>query len=440
MIVISKIHLHFAAELIQRTIREQWQRKTKESQVSQKEEEESKEEKKQYHIILFYKYVHVDDPDYVKQWHQKFCASHNLLGRVLLAKEGINSTLSGSLSSIQSYQQALSILTLPNQPNVFVFSNIDFKPSIAYIEPFPDLKIKINPELISTAGKVPYIPSDSTTGVHLSPQDYHMKLTNKSSNTVIIDVRNKNEYEVGHFEGAINPKTRVFPEFLKFIDDNLPLLRGKEVLMYCTGGIRCEKASAYMKDRGIEEVYQLEGGIHRYLDQFPNGGEFKGKNYVFDRRILQESSECTQVIGKCASCSNPWEYFTGNRLCTVCRDPILVCDPCHDRYKGVFYCDDHTHLKGLYYYFIDGFTVDQLTAQRDGLQKIHEGLLHKKNKNKRRTIFKQMNLIGQRILELTNNNELLKQTGFIQRCRTCKESMCDGNCWGYYAANIRGKA
>jgi predicted sulfurtransferase len=285
----------------------------------------------------------------------------------------------------------------------YMFKDVDWKCSTASVEPFPDLKIAVVKEVVSTGGRIT-APQDTPQegGQHLSPEDFHQAL--QDDNIVLIDVRNKNEFDIGHFEGATNPKTRTFSEFPKYLDDHAKNWKAdkKKVLMYCTGGIRCEKASIMVKAQGVEEVFQLAGGIHRYLERYPDGGKFLGKNLVFDRRVAM-CSENTTVVGRCVNCSGPWDSFQGNRVCCVCRDPILACPPCQKREKGVLYCEEHMYLKHVYYYFIDGFTAVELEGQRMALEALAYGMTggvgqdSKRHKNKRRTIRNQIGKIEQRL-------------------------------------------
>ena len=247
-------------------------------------------------VLLFYKYV-VLDAEATAAWQRELCTSLGLSGRVLVGPEGINGSLAGSPEATAKY-----IATMDAHES---FGNIDWKHSDSRDEPFPDLyvvamcyccgcvcvharvlacssvlvihggrHIKIVKEIISTGG---VIPNDfSNAGKHLPPAEFHTKLVEATpEDSVILDVRNYKEYSVGHFDGAIRSEMRVFSEFPRFIDHNIDTFKGKKVMMYCTGGIRCEKASAYLKSKGVDEVYQLQGGIHRYLEAYPDGGQFK---------------------------------------------------------------------------------------------------------------------------------------------------------------------
>ena len=155
----------------------------------------------------------------------------------------------------------------------------------------------------------------------------------------MIDVRNYNESLIGKFnppEGkCLDPCMRKSTEFPNWINNNKHLLEGKKILMYCTGGIRCERASAYLKTVGLEDVNQLDGGIHRYLDAYPeDGGHWIGKNYTFDKRFSHGAVK-SDVIAKCCVCNEPWERYQANKKCTFCKMEILICKPCMMNIKTI---------------------------------------------------------------------------------------------------------
>jgi len=157
------------------------------------------------------------------------------------------------------------------------------------------------------------------------------------SRPILIDCRNEYEWKVGKFEDAILPPTRQFSEFPKFADELIEKYKLRvsssdteaptAVMMYCTGGIRCERGSAYLRSKGVQNVYQLEGGIHRYLEKYPKGGKYRGKLFVFDkRRIIQ--TDTAEVVGRCELCSRPHDTYNDKVRCSLCRALALVCDTC----------------------------------------------------------------------------------------------------------------
>lgn len=252
---------------------------------------------------------------------------------------------------------------------------------------FDGLIVKSVKSIVGDNSEVEY--SNETTGTHLTPEEFHAKLT--EPNSILVDVRNSYEYAVGHFEGAINPKTRNFKSFDTWLDraKEEKLFKGKEnILMYCTGGIRCEKASIQLKRKlnlitetqdelnvkersekheqsGSHEmlkVYQLKGGIHRYLEQYAHSANnlFRGKNFVFDKRVVQPISTPTQniegnadddhnVIGRCHSCSASYDKIHDDRRCKKCRLLLLICDSCEATLQKSYWCEDHYYLDPAIY-------------------------------------------------------------------------------------------
>lgn len=205
---------------------------------------------------------------------------------------------------------------------------------------------------------------------------------------------------IGHFDGAMNPRTRRFGQFPEWVRSELPELQKKEkILMYCTGGIRCEKASAYLKHLGLANVYQLQGGIHRYLERYPDGGGlFQGKNFVFDQRVAMASADPT-VTGKCEHCATPYDIVSGTR-CKYCRMHVLLCESCRDDAKKtardqslMLYCQEHVHL-------VQGDAA-QLDARAHELRNQLVQVQGRAKKGKRRSLRKQLDTVELRIQELT---------------------------------------
>ena len=239
-------------------------------------------------------------------------------------------------------------------------------------------------------------------------------------------------------------------------------MKGKECLLYCTGGIRCEKASYYLKKLGVEDVYQLKGGIHKYLEKYPDGGNWEGKNFVFDKRVFQPTPEMnpeTSTVGKCYECGAAFDELSGDAVCTVCRDMVLVCHSCRPGLRYEYHCVHHRHLKELYYTDLSSFTKAELETQKSGLEKVllnlgeggnGKGGVLKKTKNKRRTLRKQISRINTAIAKVVAQDvddsdvkssvqnigeDTGKQVTGVKRkrnCRTCGKSSCKGTCWGIW--------
>lgn len=274
-------------------------------------------------IILFYKYVDIPQPKRFVKWQKKICEELNLKGRVLVAREGINGTLGGSIESINRYKAIM----LADES----FLDMDFKENTGSAHDFPRLRIVVRPTIVNL-GIDPQVLTTQHTGQHLTPQEVHALLQNKPDNLVILDARNTVESAVGKFTGAITPAIRRFRELPAFIDQNIDLFKDKQVLMYCTGGIRCERATAYLNTKGIaQQVFQLEGGIHRYAEQFPDGF-FRGKNYVFDNRIATAVN--SDILGSCAICTIPYDNY-GNCLNALCNKHFICCESCKTQLQGI---------------------------------------------------------------------------------------------------------
>ena len=289
-------------------------------------------------IILFYIYFSgtkaVDEAFSVKllQFQEELCRRCQLLGRVLVSVQGLNGTLSGRKEDIDVYKTAISSW---EYQNVKCFRDIDWKHSTSSIgeEPFPDLVIRKVNELVASGEMIYDI--DKHGGEHLSPEEFHSILTEAPDDLVLLDVRNRFEYSIGHFidkkgRVAMDPDMRNFTQFKHFIDKVGPtLLKDKRVLMYCTGGIRCETASAYVNSKGYaKQVGQLSGGIHRYCETYGGEGYFKGKNFVFDRRLTTARVGTEVPLSKCITCNELCDEYDKNFSCGVCSSLVLLCKPC----------------------------------------------------------------------------------------------------------------
>ncbi len=267
-------------------------------------------------ILLFYKYVHIQHPLEIQKWQKNICQQLGLTGRILLAHEGINGTLGGDDQAIQEY------MVLMNEHPLF--GDIDFKTAPGGSQAFPRMKISVKNEIVHL-GLNPAIVTTKDAGQHLTPQQTHQLLSHAPKDLVILDARNNYESAVGTFVGAITPDIRYFRQLPQYIDENIDQFKDKTVLMFCTGGIRCERATAYLNQKQVaSKVYQVEGGIHRYVEQFPDGF-FRGKNYVFDNRITVAVNN--DILSKCLNCSLPSdEYF--NCINALCNKHFTSCAAC----------------------------------------------------------------------------------------------------------------
>lgn len=269
-------------------------------------------------ILLFYKYVNIPQPKRFAKWQKKICEELGLRGRVLIAQEGINGTLGGSTQAIDRYKAIM--LADPS------FADIDFKENEGSAEHFPRLRIATRATIVNL-GIDPRELTAQQGGTHLSPEEVHTLLLNKPDNLIIFDARNEVESAVGKFTDAITPAIKYFRDLPEYIDNNSDLFKDKQVLMYCTGGIRCERASAYLNTKGIaQQVFQLEGGIHRYAEQYPDGF-FRGKNYVFDNRIATKVND--DILGSCSICAISCDDYL-NCLNALCNKHFICCASCKE--------------------------------------------------------------------------------------------------------------
>lgn len=271
-------------------------------------------------ILLYYKYVDIEYPKQVQKWQQKLCADLNLAGRIIIAHEGINATVGGDEKSIEIYKKAME-----KDPR---FREIDFKESDGSNQCFPRMRIIVKNEIVYLGQDTQKITAKNG-GRHLTPQETHALIASKPDDLVILDARNDYEWRIGAFEGAVKPDIEHFRQFPQFVDDNLEQFKDKQVLMYCTGGIRCERASAYLNATGVaKSVYQMSGGIHRYAEQYPEGF-FRGKNYVFDDRVAVRIND--DVLSTCNLCPTPCDTYT-NCLNAECNEHYIACSTCITTY------------------------------------------------------------------------------------------------------------
>lgn len=271
-------------------------------------------------ILLFYKYVDIEYPKQVQKWLQKLCADLHLTGRIIVGHEGINATVGGSEKNTEIFKKAME--------KDARFTGIDFKESEGGEHCFPRMRIVVKNEIVYL-GLDPKKVTAHNGGKHLTPEETHNLIASKPDDLVILDARNDYEWRVGAFEGAIKPNIENFREFPKYVDDHLDEFKDKQVLMYCTGGVRCERATTYLKEKGIaKNVYQILGGIHRYAEQYPDGF-FRGKNYVFDDRIAVRVN--ADVLSNCDLCQTPCDDYT-NCLNAECNAHYIACPPCIQKY------------------------------------------------------------------------------------------------------------
>lgn len=272
-------------------------------------------------ILLYYKYVEIEYPEAIKKWQTALCKGLGLTGRILLAHEGINGTVAGSDEACEAYVQ-----TMNQHP---LFKNIDFKTAPGDATAFPKLKVKVKEEIVHLGLDTKKVTTKDG-GKHLTPEQTHELLSNPPKDLVILDTRNNYESAVGTFAGSLTPNIRYFRDFPKYIDENLDKFKDKTVLMHCTGGVRCERATAVLVQKNVsKQVYQVEGGIHRYIEKYPDG-YFRGSNYVFDSRITVKVND--DILGKCHLCTKPYDQYI-NCLNALCNKHCIACPECIEKYN-----------------------------------------------------------------------------------------------------------
>lgn len=243
----------------------------------------------------------------------QFLEAEQIKGLVLLSEEGINATVSGTVDAIKHFKSFVQ--------NIPEFGAILFKDSESEFVPFKRLKVDIREEIVTL--KRPDIFPEQRTNHHLSPVEWHKTLT-EEDDFVLIDTRNFYEVEIGKFKDAVDPKTSHFSEFPTFIEQQ-QYPKDKKILMYCTGGIRCEKALVHMQQEGFNNVFQLEGGILNYLEAYPDGA-WEGECFIFDHRVsLDNKLQPSKTYGLCPHCGNPGKEIIH---CSRCAEKSVVCHHC----------------------------------------------------------------------------------------------------------------
>lgn len=226
-----------------------------------------------YTVAALYKFTPVADTHAVRGAIRLYCENNGILGTLILAGEGINGTVAGSAQGIDGLLQVLAA-TLD-------FEDAEVKLSTASEKPFKRLKLKIKPEIVTIRNN--HAAPLEKIGQYVAPEDWNALISRPD--VITIDTRNTYETEAGVFAGALDPKTDQFVQFPEFVEKNMDALKGKTIAMYCTGGIRCEKASSYMMGMGFENVYHLKGGILKYLETVPpEQSLWEGQCFVFDER------------------------------------------------------------------------------------------------------------------------------------------------------------
>ncbi len=286
----------------------------------------------EYQILLFYKYVAINDPVAVRDWLFDVCTQYGLKGRLIVGSEGLNITLEGIQKNTETF---IKILESDKR-----FHTIHYKKSVGTGKAFPRLSVKVRDEIVTGGLGVCDVDPNQITGVHLAPDTLH-EWIHSGKEIYIVDMRNAYEHAVGRFNGSICPPMNNFRDLQK-ITKGLKHLKNKTVVTVCTGGVRCEKASGYLLSQGFTDVYQLDGGIVSYMEKYPNE-DFEGKLYVFDGRVVMgfyTDDPKHVIVGTCESCGAKSENIVDCRS-GACNGQFIICTDCEKAQlekKGITHC------------------------------------------------------------------------------------------------------
>ena len=282
-------------------------------------------EETKYRVLLFYKYVEFENPEKFRDNHLNFCIDNGIKGRIFIAHEGLNGTVSGLQENIELYKNELR-----SYPE---FADIVFKEDTADNHAFLKTHVRVKKEIVnSSLGGVRL----ENTGKRLKPTELN-EFYEEGKEFVIVDARNTYESQIGKFKNAVTPQLDTFRDWER-MSDELAEYKNKTVVTYCTGGIRCEKASAYLVEKGFKDVYQLDGGIITYAKEYPDK-YWEGSIFVFDERRIVEpnTKEELKHVGECYYCGEPASYYINchNQSC----DKLMVsCNSC--KIENEYCCSD----------------------------------------------------------------------------------------------------
>jgi UPF0176 protein len=272
--------------------------------------------------LSFYKYAVIPNPSIFRDHLYQLLDECDVLGRIYVAKEGINGQVSIPNLRMEDFKKALFSISFLDQVRLNIAIDDDGKS-------FFKLAIKVRNKIVAD-GLNDETFDVTDRGIHLDAKNFNT-LADKEG-TIIVDMRNHYESEVGHFKNAILPDVETFREELPFVVELLKEKKGNPVIMYCTGGIRCEKASAYLKHNGFQNVYQINGGIIEYTRQVKEQGlenKFVGKNFVFDERLGERISD--EIVANCHQCGTSCDDHT-NCANDACHILFIQCEACAEKY------------------------------------------------------------------------------------------------------------
>ncbi|MBS4209901.1 rhodanese-related sulfurtransferase [Bacillus sp. FJAT-50079] len=315
-------------------------------------------ENEKYRVLLYYQYVTIENPEEFASAHLAFCKELGLKGRILVANEGINGTVSGTWEQTEAYMNAMK-----NDPR---FETMVFKIDEADKHAFKKMHVRPRSELVTLRLEDDINPHE-VTGKYLSPKQFFEAM--QAEDTVVLDARNDYEFDLGHFRGAIRPDIKTFRDLPDWVRENKEMLDGKKILTYCTGGIRCEKFSGWLLEEGFEDVSQLHGGIVTYgKDPEVQGELWDGQCYVFDERIAVPVNRKEHVIvGRDYFDGEPCERYV-NCANPECNKQILCSEENEQKYMRSCTDECRVHPRNLYVKEHD-LTEDEVQARIQRLER-----------------------------------------------------------------------
>ena len=270
-------------------------------------------------VLAFYKFANIENPRVYSVKLQGWCRNNGLKGRILVGKEGINGGVSGENEKTDAFKEHLRSDSR--------FSDIVFKEDDCLSVPFARMNVKVKDEIVRLGVKVDL----SKTGDYLKPKEFLELCEKKSENVVLLDTRNEYEWRVGKFKNALTLPMKTFRDFPAIVE-KLKEKKDKKIVMYCTGGIRCEKASAYMKEQGFKDVAQLEGGILNFCKELPDTA-WEGTCFVFDKRLVTHVNSSKQGITSCEACGVACDLYKNCRK-VDCDRYVVLCLDCDNKLAG----------------------------------------------------------------------------------------------------------
>lgn len=319
-------------------------------------------EKENYQVLLYYNYVHIEDPEVFAADHLQFCKELGLKGRILVAEEGINGTVSGTVEQTQDYMDAMHADEK--------FADMVFKIDESEEHAFKKMHVRPRKELVTLRLEDDINPLE-TTGKYLEPKAFYEAM--QDEDVIVLDARNDYEFDLGHFRGAIRPDIETFRELPEWVRENKEMFEGKKILTYCTGGIRCEKFSGWLVKEGFEDVAQLHGGIAMYgKDPEVQGDLWDGRMYVFDERISVPVNQKEHVIiGKDYYDGEPCERYI-NCANPECNRQYLSSE--ENEHKYLRSCSHECRVSPRNLYVVEHDLSEEEFAER--LRALEEETMH----------------------------------------------------------------